>query len=344
MKKILICGNYGAKNTGDELILLGAKTTLKDFKISVLSEHTDEIYGLNHYPKFPAGIKSFFKFLFSKKENLEALKNTDYFLLGGGNLFGGPSVKANFIWALQALFAIFYKKNLIMFCQSVGDNTPRIIRYLIKFVFNKADKIYLRDEISKDILQKIGITKEIHVISDPALCIKSPENQERKNTLVALRQISSIRPNLIKEIAIFLEGKKDIKFVNFETGKENDEIFSMSVAEKLSTPSQSIDYTQTPTEILNEFSKANFALCMRLHSIICAIITDTPFIAISYAKKIDSFLSYAGLEDLIISQKELTTEKLQEKYEYLEENKTKIIEKMQKFKTMSLKKFNEIEF
>jgi polysaccharide pyruvyl transferase WcaK-like protein len=139
-KKLLICGSYGAKNIGDELILLGIKKLFEGNDIKVLSESNEK----NHFPKFPAGINSLFNFL-KNRNNLKALKDCDYFILGGGNLFGGPSKRANYIWAIQALFAIAYKKPIIMFCQSIGDNHDYIIKKIIKYIFSKAYKIYLRD-------------------------------------------------------------------------------------------------------------------------------------------------------------------------------------------------------
>ncbi len=338
MKKILICGNYGAKNIGDELILMGAKKLLKGFEIEALSEHKNEKYGLHHHPKFPAGLKSFFAFIFLKKSNLKALKSCDFFLLGGGNLFGGPSLKANIIWGIQAIFAIFYKKPLIIFCQSVGDKAPFFIKKLIVFIFEKSQKIYLRDEISGEILKEFGLKKETKILSDPALLIEFEDKNERKNTILSLRQIDNINEIFIEELSNFLRTKENIRFINFETGLENDEIISEKIAAKLKFDTSKICFNENPEQVLKEFSVAKLAICMRLHSIICAIITNTPFIAVSYAKKIDTFLDYAGLKDLLIYQKDITAENLEEKLKYLEKNKTQILQKIENFRKSSINK------
>lgn len=328
-KKLLICGSYGAKNIGDELILLGIKSLFEGNEITVLSESKEN----NHFSKFPAGITSFIKFL-KNRDNLKALKDCDYFLLGGGNLFGGPSKRANYIWAIQALFAIFYKKPIIVFCQSVGDNHDFITKKIIKYIFNKAYKIYLRDQESKFQLEKIGVKKEIKVLSDPAFVLnaKNITPQRKQQIIIALREFKNFPEKITEELNKFIkkEGKPSI-LINFETGVENDGKQHEKLEGKI------INFEDNPKDVIDEFTNAELAICMRLHAVIVAIITKTPFIAISYAKKVKAMLQYADLEDLCLNIDELSLENLEKKKKYIEENKELIIGKMQKFKEMSEK-------
>ena len=75
VKKILIIGNYGAGNLGDDSILAGILTDLKQIeykgKISIMHGGADtspEIYtDLKKVPFAPAGIRSF---LSSKKQKI----------------------------------------------------------------------------------------------------------------------------------------------------------------------------------------------------------------------------------------------------------------------------------
>jgi polysaccharide pyruvyl transferase WcaK-like protein len=73
--KIVICGNYGAENLGDELILEGMLETLRavspDAEITVMSGNPKETkwlykarYGMEAVAKFPSGIRSFLKSIF----------------------------------------------------------------------------------------------------------------------------------------------------------------------------------------------------------------------------------------------------------------------------------------
>ncbi len=91
--KFTICGNYGAGNLGDEMILSGLisflKETYNEIEITVLSGDpkktaTKDIHSVE---KFPAGIKSLLKFPFSKSKTKEEFSSSDYFILGGGGLF-----------------------------------------------------------------------------------------------------------------------------------------------------------------------------------------------------------------------------------------------------------------
>jgi polysaccharide pyruvyl transferase WcaK-like protein len=342
MKKILICGNYGAKNTGDELILLGTLNLLKNFDISVLSEHHDLKYEVKHFPKFPSGLSSLKKYIFSKKDNLKALKECDLFLLGGGNLFAGPSFKANIIWGIQALFSLFYRKKLIIYCQSIGDNNKFFLGKFIAFLFNKADEIYLRDEISANILKKYGVKNQIKIIADPAFMLTRAQKTIRTKTLISLRQISNINQNFIQEIFLFLKPHSNISFLSFDTGKENDQLLAEKVIDRGLENAEILDYVDNPINVLNEFETADFAICMRLHSIICAIISCTPFIAIKYAKKIESFLKYANLSELMIAQEDVSVEILNQKLAYIKANKEKITQKMMDFTQNAHKKLSDL--
>lgn len=340
-KKLLVCGSYGAKNIGDELILKGILEYFKDQEISILSE--SKLNNYKTFPKFPSGVRSLLNFIKGNRENLKALKESDYFILGGGNLFGGPCKKANIIWAIQAFFAIVYKKSIIMFCQSVGTNTNKVIEILIKYIFNKSFKIYLRDEESATILKNLGVTKKITILSDPAILLENiSQNNQRKNLIISLRQKTNLNISIIPKIQKFIKkypNTEKIKLLSFETGQDNDDIPHKKIIENSNISAEIINFENNPTEVLNEFQKANLAICMRLHAIIVAIITQTPFIAISYAKKIDTFLKYANLEELLINENEISVKLLEEKQKYIESHKTEILEKMHNFIKKSKNKF-----
>ena len=163
--KIVIAGNYGAKNLGDEMILEGLLKLIRsiqpDSKITVLSadpKDTKKRHKVKSLNLFPSGIRSFFRNLFDfKRKNIKAIKECDVFILGGGGLFGSLTFMANFIWGIQAKMAYKYSKPVIMYGQSIGELKGKIRKRIVKKLFKKSSLIVLRDHESKKRLLKLKI-------------------------------------------------------------------------------------------------------------------------------------------------------------------------------------------
>src|SRR5579862_7188054 len=98
MKHIVISGNYGATNLGDEAILKSILQTLSkvypDAKISVMTSHP----GAHGFAMVPAGVRSFFRGVQngSFRKTLKVFKECDLVLFGGGGLFTDEKPQAIF--------------------------------------------------------------------------------------------------------------------------------------------------------------------------------------------------------------------------------------------------------
>ncbi len=305
--KIVIAGNYGAGNIGDESILKGLLKCLNKAApysdITVLSgdpAQTENMHYVNSCEKYPAGFRSLIKSLFgllspARKE----IKQSDIFVLGGGGLFGGLRAKANLIWGIQTLVAYYYKKPVIMCGQSVGPIQNVLLKSFIRFLFNKASFIAVRDQSSKKRLQKIGVKREIHTVPDLAFFGKSdnePPRKKKDTVLVSLSSMANLSLSKMKALANFFdwliqEHKFNIKFISFQLRTDSDEHlheeFLGLVRSKDKT--EHLDNSNLDT-IEKLFAKARFLIGMRLHSIITAIKNETPFIALNYAPKVKDLL------------------------------------------------------
>ncbi len=319
------------------MILEGMIKTLKsanpEAKITVMSanpEETAKTHNVEAIYKFPAGIRSFFKFLFKhRSETKKALKNCDCFVLGGGGLFTNLTKRAYFIWAIQARKAIRYKKPVIMYGQSVGPVEGVIRKRIVKKLFNKAVFIAVRDEESKEELKNLGVKGKINLIPDLIFCLddekikeaKIPTGKEKKkNVIVSLRQLNDIPPAFKRELTDFLnllieEKKCHIEFANFQI--PDDEILTAKIIEGIRRKENVsiLPEFKKASEVLKVFAEADFVLGMRLHSVLTAIKARTPFIAISYAPKVKNFLEYAKLKDFVV---DIDIADLKEKYDEFE--------------------------
>lgn len=398
--KIVVCGSYGAKNLGDEMILEGLLTSLRSVvpqaEITVLTgnpketlERYGEKFGIKVAKKFAAGIKSF---ALSGSATSKIVKECDWFILGGGGLFGGLNFRANLIWAIQALMAYRFKKPVIMYGQSIGEVRWKIIRWLMRKIFQKAELIAVRDEDSKEQLKKLGVKKKIYLVPDlgfrlsqgtiPTTRANTPTTTHthastqsttsifasRPTLLVALRQMPDLSQHFKHYIAEFLdwlisEHNYKIKFIDFQQGKEGDDKLHKEIAAMMKTKfphGSSPEITplvnatrlhidapsgnHTIADLLHEFSRADLILGMRLHSIITAIKTKTPFIAISYAPKVSNFLQTASLQKYSINHDVLDFEKLKSIFERIEKDRMDIKKELEGFNAWALRdclKFEE---
>ncbi len=296
--KFVVCGNYGAANLGDEMILKGLKEALNQ------SFDKPEIKVIQH---FPAGFRSFFKSLFQENETKKIVKECDYFILGGGGLFGSLSFRANIIWLVQAFWAYRLKKPVLMLGQSIGEIKWGIIRYFVRKVFEKAHLIVVRDQNSKIILENLGVKKEIHVAPDFAFMLPNsaiPDSpRDYKTAIIALRHLNNLPETFASTITEFckfliIEKNYHLKFINFQEGPtDSDAPLHQQIIQNLNSPDKIEYLTQDKIDNpLTHFTQANFVLGMRLHSIIAALITNKPFIALNYASKVEGIVKDANLQ------------------------------------------------
>ena len=341
--KYVIVGNYGAQNLGDEMILEGLLEMLKK------ADNSADICVLKGNEKFPAGIKSGIKWIFGGNKNTkEKVKNCDYFILGGGGLFGSLSQYANIIWGLQAMYAYQNKKPVLMLGQSVGKIKNKYVQKFVKNLFNKSDLISVRDEKSKENLREIGVTKKIVVVPDLAFARENKaENQmPSKDVIIALRQMKDLSQSFKIQIARFVrwlkeEEKMNVKFVNFQTGPvDNDEILHDEIKKMIGDDSIENLSPQSTQEVIRLFKNANFAICMRLHSIITAMQAHTPFVAINYSEKVRNLMDYMGAKENLLEMQNVSFETLKNFYKKTagsEETK----QKLQHLKQNSFRKIEE---
>ncbi len=370
--KIVIAGNYGAKNIGDEMILDGMLTMVTsvfpDSEITILSadpKQTLKSHSTNHDTKislkavrpFPAGIRSFFSYLFSYgKETKRVVKECDLFILGGGGLFGGLKFIANIIWGIQAFKAYSYGKKVWMYGQSIGPLNGVIAGFIVKKLFNKSTLIAVRDKFSKEELIRIGVVKEIQVIPDMAfrsragaVAAQRTTPESKKKLVIALRAMENLPNNFVPDIANFVNFLISEKgftstIVNFQQEIGSDE-FLHSELLSLIADQEKVLFLHNPnlSDIEKILSESRFVLGMRLHSVIAAIKAKAPFIAVNYAPKMKNLLEDEELSDYLIEIGDLSTEKLKEIFSKVETGQVAITQKFAQICQKNLARHLEYE-
>ncbi|MEK7528192.1 MAG: polysaccharide pyruvyl transferase family protein [Patescibacteria group bacterium] len=310
MKKIILCGSYGAGNVGDEAILRSLlQSVQKEFKeasITVLCSFPNEEkkYYSAEFPDvtfewlFPGGLRSFLLLLLSGKvfKTLKSVRSANLFILGGGGLFtDDESIKAVVLWAMQVFIAKLLKVSVRVVAVSVGPFKGRLARFLSKKALSMADEVSVRDNSSAKLLMEMGVKNSI--VKDPVFALDVKNIQDNtasvgKYIILSLRPWHSFVESSYKEIAqaldkIVEEFGFDIVFIPFQTAPQND----VGVLNKISVHMRNKNklfirpHTLDIGKVYREFVGAQAVIGMRLHSVVFSIITKKPFIMIAYGDK-----------------------------------------------------------
>lgn len=300
---ILICGNYGAGNFGDELILKGILNILRSLHITeneilVLSadpENTQKVHGIKAEKHLPTGIRSFFKSIktSSIKRTIHAIKNADLILFGGGGLFNEEESYSIHLWGTHAKAFQYWKKKTIIIGQSFPEIRKSRTKKILKNCIEKAEKVIVREQESRENLQKIGIHRAIEVLADPAFF--AYENQQNQSATEPINTSSKSQ----KIIACLRDYTKS---------SDGKKIQQKNIKNLLDNMQLNIEYEDFETEIhadtfekfFQKFESAKLIIAMRLHSMILAVITGTPFIALSYTEKVKNTAKKLSFTEQVI--------------------------------------------
>ncbi|PIG95310.1 hypothetical protein CSQ79_02320 [Gloeocapsopsis sp. IPPAS B-1203] len=319
-KSILICGYYGSYNLGDEAMLAGMLKLLRELQdnlqITVFSRDTQDTTARHsvravHYRNSQLKIK----------HNIALLQN-QFFILGGGDLLRDgvdQSIAKGWLRPLQQ--AIRLRRRTLVLGISVGEIWRKETQDMIPQVLNRVDLLTVRDADSKSKLEKLGVRKSIHIISDLALQFL-PETRLPNQPVERPIQIGiSIRPLNLRgrytDAGIYLRYQQEmaaiadllveqyeatVHFLPFQALKSgyhssNDDYVATLELLRYSRYSnhfvvhRSFESLHTLNQLISEL---DLVIGMRLHSLILAAGLGVPVIAAEYDSKVRGFMEEIG--------------------------------------------------
>jgi polysaccharide pyruvyl transferase CsaB len=305
VKKVALSGYYGFQNIGDEAILYSIIQALKlqtDCDITVFSnnpEQTSKTYG----------VKALDRWNFMKLFN--GLKNNEILISGGGSLLQDVTGLRSLLYYLGVIyFAKLLRKKVFFYAQGIGPINTSIGQHIMKWVGNKVDLISVRDESSKKILEKMGVTKpEIRLTVDPVIGINKeqidiePGMKVLKEAGISTNEVPVIgvsvrewhNPDNYKKVIALVcdklieEGYK-VMFIPFhfpgDIAPSRETIKFMKYADKAILLKNQVNVE----EMFGILSCLHLLIGMRLHSLIMAAVMGVPIVGISYDPKVDAFM------------------------------------------------------
>ena len=311
MAKILISGYYGYDNLGDEAVLgaiinflrSGAKNPISITVLSAFPEKTARRYHVKAVNRY------------NPLKIMKELIKCDLFISGGGSLLQDITGWKTVPYYLSFLFlARILRKKTVIYAQGVGPLKRKASRVMVKWVLKGVDFISVRDKKSKQLLSDIvGIPEHsIYKSVDPVFGIepsRSTVTEEKPLVGFALRPWNN--GNYLEELSsaadVFLRdiGAEGMLVpLNQEKDREVCRIMSNLMWEDINISKGNI----LPQEAPRFFSKFNFFVGVRLHSLIFAALQGIPFFALSYDPKIIALMDmldldyYISIEDCSFSR------------------------------------------
>lgn len=291
-------GWYGHHNCGDEAFKEALRALFPVAKISFISN-------------IPA--------------NQELINNSDYLLIGGGNIVDSGFLKGLGLVRVPYSFL------------GVG-----VVRGNDLGLLAGAEHVIVRDELSLELASTIR--DDVILAPDIAFSLKPtrPVQYSRPTVGVFLNDCVSARfdSTILKfiecekvklELARFLEALPfDVVFIPMSFTPPDDRRISLDVIGKMK---QGYKYTCLTEEMsvqdcLNRAAGLDFAITMRLHADIFCTIAGVPFMDILHHDKNKGYLQTIGLPEVGMDFYELSIKTLEEKFSLLTENKSSISQRL----------------
>ena len=289
------------------------------------------------------------RFIYSNEGKIffKTVQESDYII----HAPGGPSIGdiysfSEILYILRYLVVLRFGKKFIIAAPSVGPFNKKIRNIFRKKIFNSAEHIILREEISQNYLNTLLPQNKSIVTLDMAFCkklnledynkklLKNEELNEflKSNNVIGMTitdlawhpiysQQKSLSLKIKNEFNTLIDkllnkGYKII-FIPQLFGLDNDMDYMKSF-EKEGCITLSDQYDCFFQQYI--IGRLHAVIGMRYHSNIFSAKMCTPFISISYEQKMQGFMNRIDLADYCISINDLESDLLHQKFEALETN------------------------
>lgn len=308
---VFICGAYGAGNLGDEAMLKAIIASLRgidpDIPISVVTRDpamTRQKHGVGAV------------YTFDLPGIIAEMRKCRLYICGGGSLIQNITSRRSLYYYLAMLcLAKRCGCKTLLYGSGIGPLSGRSdIERTAKILNTCADAICLRDEMSRELLERIGVTApEIILTADPVLSLsacseddaaefllKNGVDPDGKFACFCLRQWQGLDERL-GEIAAAIGYARDTLgltpvFVALNRTLDPD------IAQKAADAAGVACTILAPDSAglcMGVMKKAQLVVSMRLHGALLAAACGVPTVGISYDPKVAGFLSYTGCGECV---------------------------------------------
>ena len=304
------------------VIGMGYKSVYQDTK-NVLIRKVSRVLSRFVYDKilFSSLISSHGKHTFCNfvsKEFIAAVKEADLVIVTGGHHITSIREKnALFQFTYDIGLISLYAKRYVLWSQTIGPLkfTSKKAKNFIENIIRNAEKVFVRDENSVKCIEQIyGDVGNVAKTYDSVFgygSIDFPDvaDREKKVGLAifdGLKKAFKTYDVIAGMLDRFASEGYSIEFFRMEhSDYEQGNIDQIISHMKQSTEIKIHPFMTTTEEHLKEVASCRCFIGYKTHSVIMALATATPLIAIAYHKKTEDFMNDFGLGDYAISDEAL---------------------------------------
>lgn len=306
MVNLVISGYYGFGNAGDEAMLSAMLEALRALEPQV---------GITVISGDPAGTRRKFSVQAVHRLNLwgivRAVRRSDLLISGGGSLLQDVTSGRSIFYYLGIMqIACLLRRPVMLYAQGIGPIRSRMARSFMQQIGNRIAGGTVRDQGSLTELAGLGITgPEVTVTADPVLALQPAGKEWGRDVLDRLELRGdgpligfSVREwrgedhfkNEFAAAADRLAAEAGARIVFVPMQWPDDVRAARMVAGRMRQPHAVIGQQCDTRELISLVSNLDILVGVRLHALIFAAVTDTPFVGVSYDPKIDRFLETVG--------------------------------------------------
>ena len=322
--KIFLSGYYGAKNLGDELLLL--KVIEDILAIAPQAEFfvwsIDKDFTNRFLKDYPASAVD----RFNPEDTVNAVKSSDLVVLGGGGIvqeYYGIKIEDLFkdfgyhvvSYAIPPFLGKIFGKKVFYWCLGHGPVVTEEALYFSRWFYSLADCITVRDEASFEEVSSLVSKDKVYLDADPLLHFDfkrwAVEKKEPNILGVAIRKWffeETLVEKVGRALKRLLSERPELKVALIPCDLNLDpEVLGRLQA--LLPDDRLVRFEIEGIEdIVRAISLCQWFVGMRLHSLICAYKLGLPFLALSYDGKTEEFVKSVGAQSVKVV--ELTEEEL----------------------------------
>ncbi len=306
-EKVVICGSYGKGNAGDDAILEAIVQEIRAIApqrtICVMSRRPKET-------KVVYRTGAIYTFNVFKVQKL--FRKAALYINGGGSLMQDVTSTRSLWYYCYTLWAAKRQGcKVMMYGCGIGPINRRLNRRMASRVIDQAvDKITLRDDISREELKRMGVTKpDIRVSADPTI-ILNPAPREIVNLALeregiradgryigfGLRNWKGLDTALpqIAAAATYAYEKHGLTPVFVPIEYPSDLIPAERVGALLKCPWYAVRTRHPMETTIGILARMETVVGIRLHALMFSAGQGVPVVGLSYDIKVDGFLKYIG--------------------------------------------------
>ncbi len=306
--RFLVSGYYGFGNAGDEAILGGLlegfRQVMPEAELTVSSGNPAETISEHGVLAVPRGLGSVRK----------RLRLSDVLISGGGGLLQDVTSWRSPLYYLAVVqLAVLARRPVAFVGQSIGPLKRHWVRSLVRRGLSTVGAIAVRDELSRETIERLGLSSGVETTADLAFILPRPTEAEiaaaRSKAGVAkvsdplaavsLRRLPGGNEDgrVLQAAAIIGRacGEIGLRPLLIPLQSPRDFDLAQAAAAEMATSSAIVAPPLRAREILALMASCRLVIAMRLHALIFAALCTVPLVALSYDPKVDGLMEHLGL-------------------------------------------------